>query len=183
MLARYLQFARVSEETGKTEQPFQGSVPNSAMVSASSVFDPGQWPEAEAFDGVVHPTSTANAWFSTVENTPNPDGSCWLQWDFGLGNEKEISGIRMYPQGTDGSVQNFPEDIVVRVGDDPTFTTSEIDTPLTLNFSAGAWSGWQAIATTGLYRYLRVEIHTMHLVGSPSNMVKVAEVEFKELVA
>lgn len=174
-------FALLRDEDSKTEQLFSGSAPNSAMASASSEFDPG-WPAAEAFDGIVSPTDTANAWFSTTANAPNVDGSCWIQWDFGDGNDKEISGLRMYPQGTDGSVQNFPEDVVVRVGNDDTFATSAIDTPLTLDFNAGDWSAWKVISSTGLYRYLRVEIHTMHLVGSPSTMVKVQETEFKELV-
>lgn len=153
---------------------YEGSDTNKSQISASSIYT-GTYPASNAFDGETN----SNVWISDDSNGPNPDGSCWLQWDFGT--QKRIREFRMRRRPNAGS-ENFPNEMEIYVSATGDFTGEETFVGSASNNDAAfnTWAGWNTISAPKAARYLRIEIHSMHRSGSGYDWVTVSEVQFME---
>lgn len=162
------------------ETLYLGSSERSSQVSASSYYS-SSYPPSEAFDASTD-SSYRNAWISSSTNTPAPDGSCWIQWDFG--EPKAISGLRFKARGN-GSSNAFPRDIKIYGSNMSSFNSGKTllgEFSLSQPSGNGAWCDWVSIQNPRLFKCVRVEIHTMQPIPGESmdSWVAIAETEFKE---
>lgn len=185
---RYIDIAQKSEIYGPGEFTrvsvtkesilLEGSVGTSSQLTASSTFS-GTFPASKAWDGISESGDTTNCWISSSANSPNTDGTCYLQWDFGT--DITIFEIRACRRENAGA-ENFPKDIVIKTADDAAFTTN-VNTVGSGTFSDAAFdsfSDWIVLNSPIASQYLRMEIHSMYLSGGAQTWVAVQEIQFRK---
>lgn len=131
------------------------------------------------------PTGGGLSWLCAAGNLPNPDGSCWLNWDFET--DKEPTDVRIKARPDTGGRNAWPSRIRILGSSTGAYTGEEVvlyhdDVPNASSQTPGSWSDWMAFDLHSLYRYLRMEIHEMYVYSAGSNVyVAVNEVQFIQM--
>ena len=163
----------------------QGNSTDSAQCSASSSFSSSYYP-VEAWDGIYGGNNTVNAWINNGGTNPaNPDGSCYIQWNFGAA--KSIHSMRFHTRG-DGGQDAWPSNIKILVSTTGVFSGEEAtlyddDVPGASSMSPDEWSVWMPFTNYGSYQYLRMEIHERYVYQAGGTWFAIQEVEFKQGLA
>jgi hypothetical protein len=109
----------IVEAVGVIGGSFSANVDTSEAVelTASSQYSSVYVPQ-NAFDGVW---SRSNAWISDNNNLPNPDGSCWIQWEFV--SPISVKALRIKPRPVR---HGNPTDFLLKFSNAGSFTGEEI---------------------------------------------------------
>lgn len=161
------------------QELYEGNDTRKSMISASSQYSADYTP-AEAFDGIGQGEGdSGNCWISSAGNGPNPDGSCYVEFDFG--EPLEIVQVQMCRRDDAGS-ENFPKDFQVLSSNTGAFTGEEEDYGIYQNNDAtfGEWANWHTMVSGNIdaRQYLRIEIHSKWNSGSALNWVAIKEIRF-----
>jgi len=157
----------------------QGNDADKEQCTASSVYSVSYKAE-EAWNGIAS-SSTADSWMSANSCT-NPDGSCWLKWDFG--QNRDIQQMRFHTRGN-GGYNCWPSNIKILGSATGAYAGEEItlyddDVPNAASLTPDEWTDWMVFDTHDNLRYLKMEIHEeYHYSGSGYDWVAVSEVEFR----
>lgn len=157
----------------------QGNSVDKTQCTASSQYSSSYIPD-EAWDGIAD-GSTANSWLNNGGTNPhNPDGSCYIQWNFGVG--REITWMRFHTRGNGGN-DAWPSNIKILGSNTGSFSGEETtlyddDVPGASGMSPDEWSVWMQFTAHGYYQYLRMEIHERYVYQAGGTWFAIQEVEF-----
>lgn len=158
---------------------FEGDATRKDWASASSI-NSSSYLAQDAFNGTIG--SALDAWISGdgAGEVPNINGQCWWQIDCGLGNEQTLYGVKFHTRAQTAGY-NYPK--VFHVLGSNTGSFSGEETTLLIaeapdDIYADEDSEMFLFTAVGLYRYYRMEIHSMYKKGGSANWVSLAEVIF-----
>lgn len=156
---------------------YNGSAVLKAECSGSSEYS-ATYPATKAFDAITA-VDVDNCWISSDSNTPEVDGSCYLEWDFT--QRMFISGLQLQRRdSTAGQITNYPKDIVVKAKKDEDTGWTTVKTVSLASPADGAWGAEVPFDPiyAGHYDSLRIEFHSVHYRGVVGWNVCVKEVRF-----
>ena len=153
---------------------YQGSESRKHECSASSEYS-WRYEAVEAFNGIIG--STGDCWICSDSNVPNPNGSCYIQFNFD--ESKKILAFQMCRRG-DSNCENFPKEMRLLGSQNGKFEGEEVVLGIFQNSDVtyGDWSIWQNIQNNIWCISLRIEIHSMWESSTDFGWVAVSEVQF-----
>ena len=157
---------------------YNGSAVLKTECSGSSEYS-ATYPATKAFDAITA-VDVSNCWMSSDANTPEVDGSCYLEWDFT--QRMFIAGVQLQRRdSTAGQLTNYPKDIVIKAKKDEDTGWTTVKTVSLASPADGAWGDEVPFDPiyAGHYDSLRIEFHSAHYRGVVGWNVCVKEVRFR----
>lgn len=159
----------------------EGDATAKAECSASSEYS-GTYIAENAYDAAAG--GVDDCWISSDSNTPEEDGSCYLEWDFT--DRTFISGVQIQRRSSAASeMTNYPKDIVVKAKKDEDVDWTTVAEATLSSPADGAWGDEVDFDPeyAGHYDALRIEFHSVHYRGTVGWNVTVREVRFHGAVS
>ena len=155
---------------------YEGDGTKKSQCSASSEYS-ATYLAVNAFDAAAG--GVDDCWISSDANTPEVDGSCYLEFDFTA--RMYIGGVQLQRRtSTAGQMTNYPKDIVVKCKKDEDADWTTVKTVALTSPADAAWG--DEVAFNPIYSthwdMLRIEFHSVHYRGVVGWNVCVKEVRF-----
>lgn len=154
---------------------YEGDGTKSAQCSASS--EHTTYIAENAFDAAAG--GVDDCWISDDSNTPEIDGSCYLEFNFTT--TMYIGGLQIQRRtSAAGEMTNYPKDIVVKAKRTADADWTTVKTATLTSPADGAWGDEVAFAPiyASHWDVLRIEFHSVHYRGAVGWNVCVKEVRF-----